>query len=68
MKGQVEDAAAAIAALGGGDPSVLPAPSPEREQGVVVVVPKLAATPDAYPRRPGVPHRRPLSDSRSGRA
>jgi 16S rRNA (guanine527-N7)-methyltransferase len=68
MKGQVEDATTAIAALGGGDPTVLPAPSLERAQGVVVVVPKLAATPDAYPRRPGVPHRRPLSDSRSGRA
>jgi 16S rRNA (guanine527-N7)-methyltransferase len=46
--------------LGGGDPEVRPAPSAARERGVVVVVPKLRPTPAAYPRRPGVPARRPL--------
>jgi len=61
MKAQVEEAAAAIAALGGGGARVVPAPSAARERGVVVVVPKLAPTPDAYPRRPGLPNRRPLS-------
>jgi 16S rRNA (guanine527-N7)-methyltransferase len=61
MKGQVEEAGAAIAALGGGPAQVLPAPSAARERGVVVVVPKVAPTPDAYPRRPGLPARRPLT-------
>ncbi len=53
-------AAAAAAALGGGEPLAAAAPSRLRGRGAVVVVPKLAPTPDAYPRRPGVPARRPL--------
>src|SRR5215469_6554618 len=61
MKAQVEDAPAAIAALGGGPARVAPAPSAARERGVVVVVPKVAPTPHAYPRRPGAPARRPLA-------
>jgi 16S rRNA (guanine527-N7)-methyltransferase len=61
MKAHVEDAAEAIEALGGGPAQIVAAPSAARERGVVVVVPKVAATPDAYPRRPGVPVRRPLA-------
>jgi 16S rRNA (guanine527-N7)-methyltransferase len=61
MKAQAEEAAEAIEALGGGLAWVVPAPSAARERGVVVVVPKVAPTPDAYPRRPGVPARRPLA-------
>ena len=60
MKGHMEEAAFAIARLGGGPAAVVPAPSPARERGVVVVVPKVATTPAIYPRRPGVPARRPL--------
>jgi 16S rRNA (guanine527-N7)-methyltransferase len=60
MKGQVEEAAAAIEAVGGGTPVVLPAPTAARSRGVIVAVPKVAPTPPAYPRRPGVPNRRPL--------
>jgi 16S rRNA (guanine527-N7)-methyltransferase len=60
MKAEVEEAAGAIAAMGGGPAHVAPAPSAARERGVVVVVPKLAPTPEAYPRRPGLPARRPL--------
>ncbi len=60
MKGQVEEAATAIAALGGGAPVVLPAPSGARSRGVVVSVTKIAPTPDRYPRRPGLPNKRPL--------
>ena len=60
MKGEVEDAARAIAALGGGDPVVIPAPSAARRRGVIVVVPKLSPTPAMYPRRPGVPSKRPI--------
>jgi 16S rRNA (guanine527-N7)-methyltransferase len=63
MKAQVEDAAEAIEALGGGPARVSPAPSAARERGVVVLVPKVAPTPDVYPRRPGVPARRPLASA-----
>jgi len=60
MKGEVEDASRAIAALGGGDQTVIPAPSPARRRGVIVVVPKLSPTPSRYPRRPGVPSKSPI--------
>ena len=42
----------AAATCGGGDPTAA-APG-------VLVVPKVATTPDLYPRRPGVPTRRPI--------
>jgi 16S rRNA (guanine527-N7)-methyltransferase len=64
MKGEVEEAAGAIAVLGGGPARVVPAPSAARERGVVVVVPKVAPTPAAYPRRPGLPGRHPLRTGR----
>src|SRR5262245_14134052 len=60
MMSKVEDAARAIAVLGGGERSVIPAPSRARHRGVIVVVPKLSPTPGVYPRRPGVPAKRPL--------
>lgn len=60
METEVEDATRAIAALGGGEQTVIPAPSSARDRGVVVVVPKISPTPAAYPRRPGVPAKRPL--------
>jgi 16S rRNA (guanine527-N7)-methyltransferase len=50
----------AVGLLGGGPPRIVPAPSSARAGGVVVVVEKVAPTPQAYPRRPGVPARRPL--------
>lgn len=53
-------AARAIELLGGGPARVHPAPSRARSAGVVVAVDKIASTPDAYPRRAGVPSRRPL--------
>jgi len=61
MKAQAEDAPAAIHALGGGPARFVPAPSAARERGIVVVVPKVTPTPGAYPRRPGLPARRPLA-------
>ena len=45
------EAAAAAAQLGGGDPQAGPG---------VLLVPKTSPTPARYPRRPGVPARRPL--------
>ncbi|TAN33323.1 16S rRNA (guanine(527)-N(7))-methyltransferase RsmG [bacterium] len=63
MKTRGEDLAPArhaIQTMGGELLAVLPAPSAARESGTVVVVDKLRPTPPAYPRRPGVPARKPL--------
>ena len=53
-------AAHAIEVLGGGPAEVHLSPSTARSSGTVVVVPKTRPTPSRYPRRPGVPARRPL--------
>jgi len=55
-----EEAGHAIEVLGGRLESVMAAPSVARTKGVVIVVRKVAPTPAAYPRRAGVPGRRPL--------
>jgi len=63
QKTQDEDvnaAGRAIELLGGGPLRIEPTPSRARSAGVVVVVEKVAPTPEAYPRRAGVPSRRPL--------
>jgi 16S rRNA (guanine527-N7)-methyltransferase len=57
---EVESAVGAIARLGGSLESITPAPSRARREGTVAVVRKLSPTPTEYPRRPGVPRRRPL--------
>lgn len=57
---EVAEAEPAIRILGGRVVEVATAPSRLRAQGQVVVVEKVAATPGHYPRRPGVPQRRPL--------
>ena len=56
----VEAAARAIEVLGGALRHVASAPSEARRAGTVVVIEKVRATPAAYPRRPGVPSRKPL--------
>jgi 16S rRNA (guanine527-N7)-methyltransferase len=58
--GAEDVSAAAIEAMGGGGTRVVAAPSPARSSGTVVVVDKIRPAPDAYPRRPGLPARRPL--------
>ena len=63
QKTQREDVAGATRAiemLGGQLDEVAPARSGARSAGTVVVVRKVTATPDAYPRRPGIPRRKPL--------
>ncbi len=50
----------AVEILGGSLISVLPAPSAARASGTVVVIEKTRPTPAGYPRRPGVPARKPL--------
>lgn len=65
-KGRIADrelAAGAVASrlLGGGVPEVLPTGMPGLGDHRFVVIRKVAATPDRYPRRPGEPARRPLA-------
>jgi 16S rRNA (guanine527-N7)-methyltransferase len=63
QKTEGEDATAAghaIELMGGSLVAVHQAPSGARSTGTVVVVGKVRPTPAIYPRRPGVPARRPL--------
>lgn len=63
QKTQTEDAggaARAIELLGGASVSVVAAPSDARRAGTVVIVDKISPTPAEYPRRPGLPSRKPL--------
>jgi 16S rRNA (guanine527-N7)-methyltransferase len=57
---ELAGAARAIELLGGGPAQVWAAPSAARRSGTVVVVDKVRSTPALYPRRAGVPARRPL--------
>jgi 16S rRNA (guanine527-N7)-methyltransferase len=50
----------AIDTLGGALKQVVAAPSAARRAGTVVIVDKVRSTPPAYPRRPGIPARKPL--------
>ncbi|TMD31780.1 MAG: 16S rRNA (guanine(527)-N(7))-methyltransferase RsmG [Chloroflexi bacterium] len=63
QKTETEDvsaAARAIEMLGGEPPVVHPAPSAARGGGTIVEIRKARPSPERYPRRPGVPGRRPL--------
>lgn len=57
---EVEMALPAIERLGGRLLEIVAAPSRARAQGQLVIVAKLAPTPIEYPRRAGLPARRPL--------
>ena len=57
---EVDAAGEALDILGGRVAEIKAAPSAARTRGRVVVVEKVAATPPEYPRRAGVPARRPL--------
>ena len=54
------DGERAIEIMGGTLVAVHAAPSGARHAGTVVVIEKTRPTPDAYPRRPGTPNRKPL--------
>lgn len=56
----LDGARRAIDVLGGALNRVVAAPSTARRAGTVVVVDKVRPTPAAYPRRSGVPARKPL--------
>jgi 16S rRNA (guanine527-N7)-methyltransferase len=55
----VEPAAAAAREVGGGEPEVVPLPGSERRS--LLVVEKVAPTPERFPRRPGAARKRPLA-------
>lgn len=57
---EVGNAKRALDVLGGALHSVVSAPSGLRRSGTVIIVTKVRATPAEYPRRPGVPARKPL--------
>jgi len=59
-KEEVASARRAIELLGGSLDSVVATPSRMRASGTVVVVAKVRSTSAEYPRRPGVPNRKPL--------
>ena len=50
----------AIEIMGGSLAAVHASPTGARREGTVVVIEKIRPTPAAYPRRPGVPNRKPL--------
>jgi len=56
----VDGAAHAIEILGGSLSQVVAAPSDARRAGTVVIIDKVHATPVTYPRRAGIPARKPL--------
>jgi 16S rRNA (guanine527-N7)-methyltransferase len=58
---EVEQAAEAIGLLGGGEAAVTETNLPEVEnKHYLVVVEKIRPTPEKYPRRVGVPGKRPI--------
>ncbi len=57
---ELDGGAAASRLLGGGSPVVRPSGVPVLGDHSFVLVQKVAATPDRFPRRPGEPARRPL--------
>ena len=61
IRQEVEDAAHAIDLLGGRLREVLPVKAPGLDDDrVLVVIDKVSPTPEKYPRRPGMPGKRPL--------
>ena len=57
---ELADGARAAELLGGGAPAVEPAGHPALGDHRFVLIRKERPTPDRYPRRPGIPSRRPL--------
>lgn len=58
---ELAQAEAALALLGGGVAQAIPQQLPRSgDQRALLLIEKLAPTPDKYPRRPGIPQKRPL--------
>jgi 16S rRNA (guanine527-N7)-methyltransferase len=58
---EIRDATRALEVLGGRVRETVPVQLPGLEPRHLVVVVKIAATPAQYPRRAGVPERKPLT-------
>ncbi len=58
--GEINEAQNALALLGGKVDEVLPVEIPGLEQRSLVIIKKIAETPEKYPRREGIPGKRPL--------
>jgi len=61
VTGELAPGRLASAKLGGGDPRLIPAGLPGGVGRTVVVIEKVGPTPPGYPRRPGIPARRPIA-------
>jgi 16S rRNA (guanine527-N7)-methyltransferase len=62
LAAEIAAAAYACETLGGAPPTIVPITLPTLDDGrALVVVEKAAATPPAYPRRPGLPAKHPLA-------
>ena len=58
---EMDAAANGIAVLGGGAPELIPVQAVEQEEpSYLVLIEKIKATPEKYPRRAGIPAKRPL--------
>lgn len=63
---QVKDAEFALGKLGGGKVEVKSyLPGPSKKARTALWIPKVGLTPDRYPRREGIPAKRPLRGSRA---
>ncbi|MDP3767666.1 MAG: 16S rRNA (guanine(527)-N(7))-methyltransferase RsmG [Dehalococcoidia bacterium] len=60
VRGELQDGRAAAHALGGGEPALIDVRLAGGERRVIVVIPKTGLTPVEFPRRSGIPQRRPL--------
>lgn len=58
---EIDSGRRAAARLGGGGPAVIEDTLPGGIRRMIVVVEKTGTTPRGYPRRPGVPGKRPIS-------
>ena len=69
---EIESARHAIETLGGeirgvlGPDGALDDPNRSESRRTLLIIDKIAPTPDRYPRRAGIPSKRPLMDSRQG--
>jgi 16S rRNA (guanine527-N7)-methyltransferase len=63
VSNEVDSGARAATILGGSAPQVAMDSLPGGARRAIVTIEKVAATPPGYPRRPGVPAKRPLSKS-----
>lgn len=59
-RGEVEEASKALQTLGGEVVDIVEITLPSGDQRQIIVMEKVSSTPREYPRRPGIPQKRPL--------